>query len=64
MIITENHSTRADGVKLIRTYSDTNHYIERDGILYAEAIDPKEEKRVYTESSELIPPPPFEVADI
>lgn len=38
----------------VRTYSDTNH-IERDGILYTEAIDPAGLERTYTESEEGLP---------
>lgn len=55
MIQTEYFRTRADGVVLNRTYSDTGHYIERDGVRYSEAIDPAELGRVYTETGELIP---------
>ena len=59
MIITEDYGTRYDGVKLIRTYSDADRYIERDGVLYSEAIDPKNENRVYNESDKAIERPPF-----
>ena len=34
---------------LIRTYSDSGRYVMRDGIAYAEAVDPAETGRVYTE---------------
>lgn len=37
---------------LIRTYSDSGMKVERDGVLYDEAIDPQNEGRVYTESAE------------
>lgn len=50
MIITEYHSTREDGVRLERTVSDLGLYIERDGLLFEEAIDPEGLGRVYTES--------------
>lgn len=53
-IKTEFYRTREDGVRLVRTYSDTNHYIQRDGVVYGEAIDPEEMGRVYTETDELI----------
>lgn len=53
-IVTEFYKTREDGVRLVRTYSDTNHYIQRDGVVYSEAIDPEELGRVYTETEELI----------
>ena len=58
MIIKEFYRTREDGVRLVRTFSDTGHLIERDGVLYHEAIDPENEGRVYTESDTLIPKPP------
>lgn len=35
---------------LVRAYSDENFYIERDEVLYEEAIDPKNYGRVYTET--------------
>lgn len=50
MIKTEYHSTRSDGVKLYRTYSTEGKIIERDGVMYAEAIDPEGTNRTYTES--------------
>lgn len=59
MIITEDYGTRYDGVKLIRTYSDADYYIERDGVLYIEAIDPESEKMAYTETDKAIEKPPF-----
>lgn len=54
MIITKYYKTREDGVRLVRTYSAANRYIERDGVLYVEAIDPEKENRVYTESDKPI----------
>ena len=53
-IVTEFFRVREDGVRLVRTYSDINHYIERDGVVYSEAIDPEELGRVYTETDMLI----------
>ena len=53
-IITEFFMTRTDGVVLNHTYSDLNMMIERDGVRYAEAIDPAELNRVYTETDESI----------
>lgn len=53
-IVTEFYKTREDGVRLVRTYSDTNHYIQREGVEYSEAIDPEELGRVYTETDKLI----------
>ncbi len=55
MIQTEFFMTRSDGVNLVRTYSDTGHYITRDGAVYEEAIDPEGLGRVYEETEELIP---------
>ena len=49
-IKTEFYRVREDGVTLVRTYSDINHYIERDGVVYSEAIDPEHLGRVYTET--------------
>lgn len=42
---------------LIKTYSDTRHYIISDetGFKYEEAIDPEELHRTYHESEEIIP---------
>lgn len=50
MIVTEFYRTREDGVRLVRTYSDTGKMIERDGVVYEEAIDPESTGRVYTET--------------
>lgn len=50
MIITENYSTNADGVELVRTYSDKGFMVERDGVRYTEAIDPAYLGREYTET--------------
>ncbi len=50
MIAVEYYMTRKDGVELFRTYSDRGMMIERDGILYDEAIDPVDRGRVYTET--------------
>ena len=55
MIITEFYMTRRDGVNLYRTYSDEGKFIERDGAVYEEAIDPEGTNRTYTETDELIP---------
>ncbi|MGN1444152.1 MAG: hypothetical protein ACI4XE_09925 [Acutalibacteraceae bacterium] len=37
-----------------RTYSDIGLYIERDGVRYSEAVDPKNSGRTYTETDEKI----------
>ena len=50
MIQTEYFRTRKDGVVLNRTFSDAGMMIERDGVLYSEAIDPAELKRAYIET--------------
>lgn len=50
MIATEYFRTRSDGVVLNRTYSNTDMMIERDGVLYSEAIDPADFNRTYTET--------------
>lgn len=55
MVITEYYKTREDGVVLNRTYSDAGYMIERDGVLYSEAIDPAELERTYTETDQPIP---------
>ena len=52
MIVTEYYKIRDDGVVLNRTYSDAGMIIERDGVLYSEAVDPAELNRVYTETDE------------
>lgn len=43
-----------NNVQFIRTYSDSGHYVVRDGVSYDEAIDPAELGRTYTEGN-LIP---------
>jgi hypothetical protein len=40
----------------VRTWSDLSVMIERDGVLYEEAIDPAELGRTYTETEQEIPP--------
>ena len=56
MVKTEYYKTLEDGTILIRTYSDSNHYIIQDGtgIEYSEAIDPENMNRTYTESEKTI----------
>ena len=48
MIVQENIKIR--NKDFVKTYSDAGFYIERDGIMYAEAIDSAEFERVYTET--------------
>lgn len=52
MIKTENITI--NGRPLTRTYSDGGYYIQRDGVRYAEAIDPLDSGRTYTETDALI----------
>lgn len=53
MVITE--TIEINNKTYIRNYSDKGVFIERDGIKYAEAIDPMGMNRVYTETEEVIP---------
>ena len=48
MIKTENITI--NDRPLTRTYSDSGHYIQRDGVRYTEAIDPADSGRTYTET--------------
>ena len=50
MIQTENITI--NDRPLTCTYSDSGYYIQRDGVQYAEAIDPAELGRTYTETDE------------
>lgn len=54
MIIKEEYKTRADGVKLFRTYSDLGKLLIQNetGIKYAEAIDVENAPYTYSESDE------------
>lgn len=54
MIVVEFFKERRDGVKLYRTYSSEGFMIERDGVVYEEAIDPEDTGRTYTETDILI----------
>lgn len=56
MIIKEYHSTRSDGARLIRTYSDKNLYIQKVGTteVYSEAIDLESKGYEYIETDKLI----------
>jgi len=56
MIKKEFYTTRNDGVKLYRTYSDTNHYIIQleTGYKYSQAIDVEDANYLYFESEETI----------
>lgn len=54
MVIYEDYGTNPLGIDLIRAYSDAGYYIERDGVEYVEAIDPKDKNRTYTETEHVI----------
>lgn len=51
MIITE--TVTIEDTQFTYTYSDSGHYIVRDGVSYIEAYDPAELNRVYTEGDEI-----------
>ena len=52
MLINEYYRTREDGVKLYRTFSDSDMMIRKDGTdeLYAEAVDVENSGYTYTET--------------
>ena len=52
MIKTENLTI--NGKEFVRTYSDSGMMVERDGVLYEEAIDPADSGRTYIETDEPI----------
>lgn len=56
MVISEYYSTRADGARLIRTYSDKNLYIQKVGTNeeYSEAIDVEGSGYTYEETDKEI----------
>ena len=45
-----------DGRQLRKTWSNAGCMIERDGVVYSEAVDPAEFDRVYTETDVLVEP--------
>ena len=49
MIVTETY--KLNGRQFVRTYSDANRYVVRDGVEYSEANDPAEFGRTYTEGN-------------
>lgn len=61
MAIKTEHFT-VNGRDFVRTYSDANRYVVRDGVAYSEANDPAEFGRVYTEG-DLIPETETDLAD-
>lgn len=44
-------TTTINGTEYLHTYSNEGYMIERDGIQYAEAIDPLDSERTYTETN-------------
>lgn len=52
MIVREYYTTREDGVRLYRTYSDKNLYIRKVGTdeVYSEAIDVEDAPYTYEET--------------
>lgn len=56
MIVKEFYQTRQDGVKLFRTYSDENKYIQKVGTneVYSEAIDIEDAPYEYVETDKEI----------
>jgi hypothetical protein len=66
MIIKEEFKTRADGVKLFRTYSDEGKQIIQNetGIIYSEAIDVEDAPYTYSESDEFVELSAEQILDI
>jgi hypothetical protein len=54
VLITETVTIKDE--KFVKNYSDRGLFIERDGVMYEEAVDPIEYKdsRMYTETDETI----------
>ena len=54
MVIREEYKTRADGVKLVRTYSDEGRQLLQNetGNIYTEAIDVENAPYTYTETGD------------
>lgn len=59
MIKREYYTTREDGVRLFRTYSDTGHYIKQieTGAVYEEAVDVENANYTYEETDDIIVAP-------
>lgn len=59
MIVREYYATREDGVRLYRTYSDTNHKIMQHPtmVVYDEAIDVENAPYTYEETDDIIEQP-------
>lgn len=58
MIVKEEYTTRVDGVKLFRTYSDAAKSIIQNetGFVYMEAIDVENAPYTYSEYEEIVDP--------
>ena len=58
MIVTEFYTTREDGVKLFRTYSDIGMMIrqEQTGAVYSEAVDVEGSGMTYAETETPVEP--------
>lgn len=54
MIVREYYMTRDDGVKLYKTYSNTNHYIKQlpTEVIYDIAIDVEDAPYTYVETED------------
>jgi hypothetical protein len=46
---------------LVRTYSDENRYVVRDGVSYIEAIDPVDSDREYVEGDCIVVNEPIDI---
>ena len=59
MITREYYDTREDGVRLFRTYSDTNRYLYQveTGAIYEEAVDVESANYTYEETDDIIVAP-------
>ena len=65
MVVYDNYTT-VEGVERVKSYSDKNVYIERDGALYSEADDFAYQQRTYAETdipAESEPTPVDEVTE-
>ena len=48
MLVTERITIR--GQEYLHNYSDAGYMVERDGVMYSDAVDPINSGRVYTET--------------
>ena len=63
MIMLKTEKLTINGKAYVRTWSDDGKMLERDSVLYEEAIDPAELGRFYTESDQDVPDEPADEAD-